>query len=219
MKQNSKVLIILLFILFFSTQAKANIIISEVFYDAVGVDTGKEWIELYNDSDSAFDLTGYELNASSGNYYSFSNNLEAKNCLVVCWNSEGTDNQNNLYTGTSDFSNMGNTAGWTALFNDSTHSSSTIVDYLEYGAAGNTWESAASSAGIWMAGDFIPNVAEGHSIEYLGIGDTSLSWRGQPNPTPGTCVPEPATLFLFSGLGSLLFKRASSVRGLASDKS
>ena len=103
MKLTLKVLIIFLFILFFSSQAKANIVISEVFYDGVGADTGKEWIELYNNSDSAFDLTGYELNASSGDYYSFSNSLEAKNCLVVYWNSEGTDTQNNLYTGITDF--------------------------------------------------------------------------------------------------------------------
>jgi len=208
MKLTLKVLIIFLFILFFSSQAKANIVISEVFYDGVGADTGKEWIELYNNSDSAFDLTGYELNASSGDYYSFSNSLEAKNCLVVYWNSEGTDTQNNLYTGITDFLNMGNTSGWVALFNDSTHSSSTIVDYLEYGAADETWESAADTAGIWMPGDFIPNVEEGHSIEYLGSGNTSLSWSDQPNPTCGSCVPEPATLSLLTlGLGAFLFKK------------
>jgi len=208
MKLTLKVLIIFLFILFFSSQAKANIVISEVFYDAVSTDTGKEWIELYNNSDSAFNLSGYELNASSGDYYSFSNSLEAKDCLVIHWNSEGINTQSDLYTGLDVFSNMGNTSGWAALFNDSTYSSSTIVDYLEYGVAGMTWESAADSAGIWIAGDFIPNVEVGHSIEYLGSGNTSSDWQDQSYPTPGTCIPEPTTLFLFSlGLGVLLFKK------------
>lgn len=207
MKLTPKLLITLLFIFLSSSQAKANIVISEVFYDAVGADTGKEWVELYNKSYLAFDLTGYELNASSGDYYTFSNNLKAKDCLVIHWNSEGIDTESDLYTGLDDFLNMGNTSGWVALFND-THSSSTIVDYLEYGAAGKTWESAANSAGIWTEGDFIPNVEEGHSIEYLGSGDTSSDWRDQSYPTPGSTIPEPATLFLFS-IGSLLvlFKR------------
>lgn len=207
MKLNLKVLAILLFILF-SSKAEANIVISEIFYNALGTDTGEEWVELYNKSYSVFDLTGYELNASSGDYYTFTNTLEAKNCLVIHWNSEGIDTESDLYTGLDDFSNMGNTSGWVALFNDSVHSSSTIVDYLEYGAGGETWESTADAAGIWVAGDFIPTVGEGHSIEYLGSGDASSDWQDQSYPTPGSYIPEPATLFLFS-MGSLLvlFKR------------
>jgi hypothetical protein len=202
-----KVFLIIIAILFCS-RAEANILISEVFYDAVGSDTGKEWVELYNDSTTPFDLAGYELNASSGDYYVFSNVVEAKKCVIVHWNTEGTNTQIDLYTGSAGFSNMGNTSGWVALFSSSEHNSSTIVDYLEYGAGGQTWESAAVSAGIWMAGDYVVDVEEGHSLEYLGTGNSSLDWRDQPNPTPGSFIPEPATLVLMSsGLLPILIKR------------
>jgi len=197
-KLKIKILLVAAGILFCS-KAQANILISEVLYDAEGVDTGKEWVELYNDSATAFNLNGYELNASSGDYYIFSSMLGARKCIVVHWNAEGTDTSTDLYTGSTGFLNMGDTSGWVALFDSSEHKSSTIVDYLEYGSGGQTWESAAASAGIWTAGDYINAVEAGHSLEYLGSGDLSSSWREQSAPTPGNYIPEPATLVLLGG--------------------
>lgn len=209
-----KILLPALLLVLFASGAEAGILISEVFYDPSGSnDSGLEWIELYNDSLSALDLSGYELNAAAGDYYVFADIIAAKGCVVLHWNCDGTDTQTDLYTGIIGFANMGNTSGWTALFNSSVHNASTIIDYLEYGSGGKTWESAAVTAGIWTAGDYITDVEEGHSLEYLGAGNTSLDWRDQSNPTPGNYIPEPAALVLFgSGLAALLMSKKTKKR-------
>ncbi len=171
-----------LVVLFFIPKISlANVVINEVLYDAEGVDTGKEYIILYNNGDSSIDLTNYELNAVSGDYYIFpSFLLEPKSFVVIHWRAEGTDTKSDLYTGTNGFdANMGDSSGWVALFRSHPTTSTAkdlIVDYLEYGAAGKTWESAANSAGIWPAGSFIPDVQAGKSIK--------LKIDGQDNNSP-----------------------------------
>ncbi|MBI1929844.1 T9SS type A sorting domain-containing protein [Candidatus Poribacteria bacterium] len=46
-------------------------------------------------------------------------------------------------------------------------------------------EPVAVQKGIWKAGDFVPLVANGHSIEYKGPGTFSDAWFDQPSPTLG----------------------------------
>lgn len=184
----------------------ATILISEVFYDASGNDTGKEWIELWNNGNSSFNLDGYELNASSGDYYVFSGFILGDNdTVVIHWNTSGVDTPLELYTGTAGFSNMGNTKGWVALFNSSTHSKNTIVDYMEYGDSPNTWEQAAVDAGIWVSGSYAPGVPPGHSLalRYGRSGNKGSDYFSQSNPGPGVApAPEPPSLLLFfTGLG------------------
>ena len=148
-----------------------NVVINEVLYDAEGTDTGKEYIILYNNSDSAVDLANYELNAVSGDYYvlpSFS--LNSKSSIIIHWRNEGTNSQTNLYTGTTGFdANMGDTSGWVALFKSHPTTGTAkdlIVDYIEYGAGAKTWEKAASDAGIWTVGAFVSGVsAPGKAIK------------------------------------------------------
>jgi len=41
-------------------------IVTEVFYDAIGDDTGQEFVELYNPADSAYALAGLKLEAGDG---------------------------------------------------------------------------------------------------------------------------------------------------------
>ena len=49
-----------------------HVILSEVFYDAAGSsDNGLEWVELYNPTSSAIDLSEYSL-GNGGDYYTYS---------------------------------------------------------------------------------------------------------------------------------------------------
>ncbi len=43
-----------------------HVVISEVLYDASGVDAGKEWIELYNPTNSDINLDGYAIESGNG---------------------------------------------------------------------------------------------------------------------------------------------------------
>lgn len=46
----------------------ASVYISEIFYDAVGSDTGREWVEIHNDTNVSVDLSSYKLNESDQNH-------------------------------------------------------------------------------------------------------------------------------------------------------
>lgn len=179
-------------VLFFIPQIVFGaVVINETFYDAAGTDTGKEYVILYNNGDSTVDLTNYELNAVSGDYYIFpSFSLNQKSSVVVHWRAEGINSQTDLYTGTSGFdANMGDTSGWIALFKGHPTSGTAknlIVDYLEYGAGAKTWEGAANDAGIWITGSFIVDVDAGKSIK--------LKIDGQDNNSPGDWIASEPTI-------------------------
>lgn len=183
----TKIILFLTLFLFIPLLASANIVINEVLYDPDGTDTGLEYIRLYNNGDSAVDLTGYDLNAVSGDYFAIpSFSLSQKSFVTVHWRKDGTNNQTDLHTGTSGYdANMGNTTGWVALFKNSEHTKDSITDYLEYGAGGQTYESKAVPAGIWTAGDFIPDVVEGKAIKLKTDGadnNSSNDWM-EINPS------------------------------------
>jgi predicted ribosomally synthesized peptide with SipW-like signal peptide len=164
-----------------------RIVINEVLYNPLGADTGNEFIELYNSGGSSVNMSGWQMGTDS-TYYSLPTfSLGSDAFVIIHWDASGTNDSNNLYTGS--LTNLSNTAGSVFIFNNTTKNSSTIVDFLEYGASGQTWESTASSAGIWTSGSFISNVAEGHSISRNPNGKDTNSisdFIDQSNPTPGS---------------------------------
>lgn len=197
------VLLLLIFLFSFkldcakSAAATSTVVINEVLYDPSGSDPGQEWVELYNAGGSSADLKGYELNAASGDYYKFpSFIIKSKSFVTVQWGKAGVDDASNLYTGSSGFATIGNTKGSITLFNSSTHSKSTVIDYLEYGLAGQTWESSAIAAGIWTTGDFIADSVEGSSIGLKTDGadnNASSDWQSFAAPTPNLANNTPVT--------------------------
>ncbi|MCA9391570.1 lamin tail domain-containing protein, partial [candidate division WWE3 bacterium] len=163
--------------------------INEALVDPAGTDTGNEWIELYNETCDAVDLSGYDLNAA-GDYYTFPVfTLDPHSFITVHWRADGIDTTTDLYTGTVNFdTNMGNTSGSLSLFNDGVHSKNTIVDFVQYGAGGQSWEAAAIDAGIWTLDDA---VTIGGSGESFGLstdgqdGNVSTDWSVFTTLSPG----------------------------------
>ena len=178
----------------------ADVVINEVFYDPSGNDTGEEWIELYNNGSSAISLDGYCLYASGEHYVFDSFTLDAGAYVVIHWNAEGSDSSADLYTGTTDWSNMGNGSGSVALWNThDSHTQDTIVDFMEYGDSDNSYDGEGEDAGIWTADDYAPGIVEsGRSLEYKGSGDTGSDWFDQPVPTPGADNSLPVELSSFT---------------------
>ena len=60
--------ILALSITLLACQAWGDVILSEVFYDAVGSDNGLEWVELYNNGSASVDLSSYSLGNGGTNY-------------------------------------------------------------------------------------------------------------------------------------------------------
>lgn len=173
MEIKRRIIIAIIFLLTISTvffaladgciSAVSGIVINEVFYNSgESSDTGNEWIKLYNNSDKAIILTGYELYPSGIGYYIFPDfTLDSHFFVTIHLRKEGMDTTSDLYQGNTPKNNMSNTAGSVALFSGHSHNERTIADFLEYGKEKQTWESDAVKAGIWTAGDFIKNVSTG----------------------------------------------------------
>lgn len=56
-------------LLFSPTSAFAQVVISEIMYDPAGTDTGNEWVEIFNASGSAVDITGWKINDGSNHVF------------------------------------------------------------------------------------------------------------------------------------------------------
>lgn len=141
--------------------------ITEFMYDPVGSDIGKEYVEITNTGGYALNLSGYVLHFDGvGNkHYVFPSailNPEAK--ISVHLRSQGDNTSSDLYWTDTGSVNMANNAGSIALFNGLPKNAAHIVDFVEYGAGGKAQENNAVSAGIWNAGDFIPDAIEGSRI-------------------------------------------------------
>jgi plastocyanin len=63
-----------------------------------------------------------------------------------------------------------------------------LADFVQWGAAAQANEATAATALFWTAGAFIPQVADGHSMEFCGAGTDRgpAFWRGISVPNPGT---------------------------------
>lgn len=181
---------VLLLLLLFPAGSWAGVVVNEVLYDPPGSgDTGLERIELHNNGSTAVNLAGWELYPARTPYYRFGTfALQPGTWVVIHLRESGTDTPTDLYEGTAPTQNMGNTAGSVALFDSSYHGASTLMDFVEYGAGGQTWESAAVQDSLWTAGDFVPDAPEGSSIGLFPNGvDThrSTDWREFRFPTLG----------------------------------
>lgn len=149
---------------------RINVKINEVLYDAVGVDTGKEWIELVNSGEYDVYIGGWDLDPAQIGYYTipassgtWDGTLDAGSFVVIHVRASGTDTATDLYH-SSPTTNMGDTSASVQLYSSTSHTSNTIIDFMEYGAGTQTGEGTAVTAGIWRTAYYTPDVDAGHSI-------------------------------------------------------
>ncbi len=211
MRAYASVIALFLLLLFLTVPARAGAsgtVINEVLFDPLGADTGLERIELYNGDATADDLSGWELYPDGIGYVVFPSHFSLKpyGVLTIHLREAGNDSESDLYVASSTIkTNMGNTSGSAGLFSGEPRGKETIKSFVEWGKGGETWESAASDAGLWSRGTFIGgvNMAEGNSIalkEDSVTGGGSGAWEvvarptiGQPNKSVGTAIVSSAT--------------------------
>ncbi len=167
-------------------------VLSEVYYDPPGSDTGREWVELFNGTAEAIDLSGYSLGNAGTNYSTstvqLSGTLEPGQCFVVGGPISDEASANAVYAQAfdfePDFQNSGNAADGVALFAvpaNQVNNLTVPMDAVLYGPSNdNGLMDETGEAGEPDVGD----VSSGSSLERGPEG-----WHAQPVPTPNDCTP------------------------------
>ncbi len=180
----------------------AAVVIEEALFDPIGIDTGAEWIEIVNTGAESQSISGWQLYPDGAGYFSFPQGfaISPGSRVVVHLRQSGGTSAADLYHAGAG-ANMGNTSGSAALFSGEPRGKDTIRSFVQWGRAGETWESAADEAGLWQKGAFIDLTAfvEGNSIARIsGSSAGSAAWRVSLNPGPGVsaagspAAPSPA---------------------------
>ncbi len=170
---------------------QVGLVISEVFYNPDSSDGGKEWVEIFNGTNSSVDLSEYSLGSGGQNYTTLTAQLsgiiEPGGCFVVGGPTSDASNFNPSFDQVLEFSpniqNSGGDADAVGLFNldaESINAGSVPVDAVVYGGANtNGFVNSSGEAGEPDVGD----AGSGNSIERA-----EDEWRVQEAPTPNDCT-------------------------------
>jgi hypothetical protein len=194
-----------------SATARAEIALSEVFYDATGSDDGFEWIELRNESNTPVELSGFSLGWGGSDYLSgavaLSGIIAAGGTFVVGGPESTLDNASPVFDLAvdleSDLQNSGTAADGVALFDapiEEVTAETVPLAVVIYGAENSS--GLVDETGLPGAVD-VADAPGGSSIE-RGVDG---AWRVQQNPTPGVPpqpVPEASSIALAAASGAAL---------------
>ncbi|MBU1130739.1 Ig-like domain-containing protein [Patescibacteria group bacterium] len=174
--------------------AGSAVVINEVYYYPATGNTA--WIELFNRSADTQTLTSWSLitqsqSTTTSTYIFPTYTMSAGSYTSVWWKQTGSDTLSDVYTSngagaTSVTTKMSTLAGDITL-KDNT---STIKDYLQYGAVNQPGEGAATSTGEWIEGHVVTSVLRGQSIGRKGANgddsDRDDDWQTYSSPSEGS---------------------------------
>ncbi len=173
-----------------------QVAISELEIDPAGINSGRQRVELRNFGNDPYDLSGHYLYFRPAEYR-FPNGtiLPPQGIITVHLNRSGADTPENLYTGIAGKRNL-RLADSICLFSTNLFSDpAKMVDFVQWGAAGQADEASAAAAGIWTPADFIDLslYRPGASIAYDGSGNGASDWCVDGTPSFGSpndeCTP------------------------------
>jgi len=177
----------------------AQVVLNEILYDPVGVNTGQQVVEVQNLGPDPVDIGGYWLSFPPAAWkFPRPTNLPVGGILVVNMNHSGTNTATEFFTGTSGMRNLKSTDSLSLFKGEPFSDSTLLVDYVEWGVAGQSGEDVAVDADRWENGAAIQNssLREGSSIAYKGSGFSALAWCVDGSPSLGApndgCTPSQA---------------------------
>ena len=180
-----------------------QIVFNEVLFDLAGVNTNRQVVEIRNEGGSDFNMgpSGYWLyfpavgGAPPRWQFPAGVVIPAGGVIVVHVNSPGSSTATEFYTGTSGMRNL-RSKDALGLFSENVFGDpEKIVDYVQWGGAGNGGEDVAEDAGIWTVGTFVDTAAlrEGSSLAHDGSGHSASDWCVDGSPSIGfandACTP------------------------------
>lgn len=175
-----------------TTVSYGQLQLNEIVSNPVGLNTSLQVVELRNAGGSTYD-TGQSppwLFFSPARYQLPKNvSIPAGGIVLVHINSPGASTSTDFYTGSSGMRNLEaygpDAVGLfaTNLFTDPNE----ILDFVQWGGAGNVGEMIAIEAGIWPGQVFVDVDAlrEGASLVYDGAGNAPSDWCVDGTPSPG----------------------------------
>lgn len=178
--------LLLITLAFTATHARADLILTEVYYDHSGADEGYEWVELANTGPGPVDLAGYQL-GNGGTDYSYSvvpleGVVEACETFVVGFTSvpeNGSPVFDQVFDFSPDFQNSGSSPDGVALFAPGANPAVDCpIDAVIYGSSPNN---NLVDETCTLAAPDVADVSAGSSVERSSA---SGDWIAQPSPDP-----------------------------------
>jgi hypothetical protein len=157
-----------------------RIVLSEIFYDSVGSDTGKEFIEIKNINDYECDISGFQIidGAKSSSPFIFPDDsiIAARALIILAQSKDGFTGLFGFNPDYSGFSFTLNNDGETVflLFPDGS-----VRDFVYIEGGSKDFPVTPE----WGS-SFLPQAVEGNSIQRIYTKDTCNDWISNA-PTPG----------------------------------
>lgn len=178
----------------------STLVISEVYYDAVGVEPNGEWIEIYNLSPTSINLAPYKIGdeetqgSGEGMYQFPSAATIASGQVIVIANRATTFAAN--YGFNPDYELINSSTGVPDLVKYSSWANGAISlsnssDEVLLLNGSDSRVDAVSWVSTFAFNPAAPDVAEGHSLERSPAtqdSDSAADWTDQATPQPGQVV-------------------------------
>lgn len=145
--------------------------IEEVLANPDGEIDGNQYVELFNASQYETDIGGWTLSdGMSTHTFPYGFRVAPGERVLVHVGVPGTSTELDQYA--PGFAALDPAQGSLALLRGGID----LVDFVQWGAAGNHFEQAADQAGEWPIGDFVVPGSEGQSLNYSGTANDSSAW-------------------------------------------
>lgn len=208
------------FVLYFTKVAVAQISINEIMYDlSSGSDSGREWIEIFNDGNEAIDLKSWKLSEDDKNHNAFTS---AQGGSVVSAQSHAviTDTPTKFLIDWPNYQgvifdaafSLGNTSGKITIKND-TGSDIDFVNYNSGMGAGGNGNSLQKNSSAWISASPTPgaqNATVDTEATVNGSGTSSGTTTSTSTDT-GTDTSTGTTTGTSGGGGSSYYVYSGSV--------
>lgn len=154
-------------------QGLDHLVFSEVYYDAKGDDYANEWLEIYNPTRDAINLSGWSISDNSGTWKFPEITIESSSYIIIARDSEGFQNISQCLPDIDTFTRgLNNNGDQLSLKNSNLQ----LIDFV-------AWESGADNA----YPDWDIEAGNGKSIKRKSLTedtDSPEDWLSDQEPEP-----------------------------------